>query len=185
MVLMPLHPFLTVIPVTLAIVLLLLDVVAVRLKNDLAPWPLAAHGLLTVGAVATAMTGQAEAGRIPVTIDWLPLLDTHAALGSALVFLSAGSLLLRLGTQERRGQPRRLAFCAVSMGLAVGFLVAGHLGGRLVMLHGAGVRVPPWDVDLVAPVKGSVPLGETAGETDQETPLGIRKEGKPGAPVDQ
>jgi uncharacterized membrane protein len=157
---LPLHPALVHFPIALAVVGALAEVAYLVVRR---PW-LRLFGpvllsLALVGGGAAYFSGQAAEDA--AEHQGVPDKDIGAHEQSCIIALCAVALATLLSWATRPGG-RGLAIAAVAAGAAaVLMLYTGHLGGRLVFLHGAG-RVTQGGTPGGAPAGG----GET-GESHE------------------
>lgn len=135
---MPLHPTLVVAPLVLAWLLVAADISRLRGACGQAV-PLALHVLMVVACIGASLSGEAEAGRVPVDDGVRPHLRAHDAWATRISFATGGALLLRLGLWRHQGRRALAGLGLVSLLLALGILGTARLGGRLVFEHGVGV----------------------------------------------
>jgi len=96
----------------------------------------------TLAALAAVGTGLAAEGLVkPVPRALGSLLDLHKLLALATAALAVILSMWRISVRKRYHGGVRAAFVAALAALAVAVLWTGHVGGRMVYDHGAGVTV--------------------------------------------
>lgn len=139
-----LHPLATHLPIALAMLWPLVDLVGVWLgRPDVSRTAVGLLGLGIAAALVATVTGQAAydaaiaAGRSP------ELLDTHGDPAGLVPWALLALGALRTAGVQKFGRVAHVS--ALLLGLAaaiwVGFI--GHTGGRLVYEHGVGVQRSP------------------------------------------
>jgi len=163
---LPLHPGLVHFPIALAVVGALAEVAYLAIRR---PW-LKFFGpvLLTLallGGGAAYFSGQAAED--PAEHQGVPEKDIGAHEQACIIALSGVALATLLAWATRpKGKGLGLAAIVAVAGAAL-MLYTGHLGGRLVFLHGAG-RVTQGGAQGGAPAAGQVAPGEHDKDHDED-----------------
>jgi uncharacterized membrane protein len=163
---LPLHPGLVHFPIALAVVGALAEVAYLAIRR---PW-LKFFGpvLLTlalVGGGAAYFSGQSAED--PAEHQGVPEKDIGAHEQACIIALS-GVALAALLSWATRPKGRGLGLAAIlAVGAAALRLYTGHLGGRLVFLHGAG-RVGQGAVPGGAPAAGRATPGDADRDHDKD-----------------
>ena len=127
-------------PIALALVWPVLDVLGFFLKSKTISW--VAVGLLVtsiLGSVVATATGQIEYDQAVVAGVSSALLDQHASIAGVIPWAMMGVCALRLWLPGRVGRSGQLVSAILGV-LIVGLVVrVGHSGGDLVYTHGVGV----------------------------------------------
>ena len=164
-----LHPAVVHFPIALGVVGALFAVVYLVLRKEWLRW--FAPVLLSIallGAVGAYFSGQnsedrAEALQIPETA----IVEHEESSLWAMGLVGLAGLLSWATHAKRRGE---WVSTVVAIAAAAAMLWAGHLGGKLVFVHGAG-RVSAAAVSEKAPAAGETPAtggesGENHGDDD-------------------
>lgn len=163
---LPLHPGLVHFPIALAVVGALAEIAYLVIRR---PW-LKLYGpiLLTLallGGGAAYFSGQAAED--PAEHQGVPEKAIGAHEQSCIIALSAVALAALLSWATRpKGKGLQLAAVVAVAGAAL-MLYTGHLGGRLVFLHGAG-RVEQGAPSGDAPAAGRIERGEHDGDHPED-----------------
>lgn len=117
-----------------------LSVVAILWKKDeYSSVAMLVFWISAVAAVATAITGTADAEIVKVIPGIEEALSRHSTLGNAtawgMVSMAFISLYLKL-----KGQLANWMFLTILLILTILVFTTGYYGGELVFLHGAGVK---------------------------------------------
>jgi uncharacterized membrane protein len=163
---LPLHPGLVHFPIALAVVGALAEIAYLLIRR---PWlKLFGPILLTLallGGGAAYFSGQAAED--PAAHQGVPEKAIGAHEQSCIIALSAVALAALLSWATRpRGKGLQLAAAVAVAGAAL-MLYTGHLGGRLVFLHGAG-RVEQGAAPGGSPAGEGVDQGEHDGGRDRD-----------------
>lgn len=161
---LPLHPGLVHFPIALAVVGALAEVAYLAVRR---PW-LKLFGpillsLALLGGGAAYFSGQAAED--PAEHQGVPEKAIGAHEQACIIALSAVALAALLSWATRpKGKGLGLAAVFAVAGAAL-MLYTGHLGGRLVFLHGAG-RVEQGAVPGASPAAGRLERGGHDGDHD-------------------
>ncbi len=142
---LPLHPAVVHLPIGLAVAWpLACAVLLLALARGWLParawWGAVGLGaLLAAGALAAVETGEDEHEVVEDVVSH-DLVEEHEEWGERVLWAAAAGLLLSLAGVRSSGRgvrAARWATLAVSLLVLGGILQTGHLGGRLVYVHGA------------------------------------------------
>ncbi len=95
--------------------------------------------LLAGGALVAVETGESDHDRVEERVGH-DLVEAHEEAGERVLWLAAAGLVASLagaGLRARAGATARWLTLALSLAVLAAALQAGHLGGRLVYVHGA------------------------------------------------
>jgi len=133
------HPLVVHFPIALLMTALLLDGLALALKQPqlhrVALWNLT---LGTCGAGVAVWTGYRAADIARHSFEIHQVMELHRKLGIATLILGSLVVIWRLWKRDRLGRPARLLALLVMLGMAGTLSYGAHLGGRLVYEFGVG-----------------------------------------------
>lgn len=171
-----LHPIFIHFPIVLFPISFLFYLIAWKWRNVGALWAARLILLVAFGsAIAAAISGYLAGESIPHNETIHHIMQTHEKTGYLIV--GVGGLLSLWSFFRKEGRPRLYpAFLGVLAALCLLIFLSADLGGRMVFIHGAGVKVaaplmeeghpeapkapPATDTDK----KPEAPMGETAPE---------------------
>lgn len=142
---LPLHPVAVHLPLALAVVWpVACFVLWLAIRRDWLParsWWLAVGlaALLAAGALTAVRTGEADHEIVDKVLD-PELIHEHEEAGERVLWVAVAALLVSVGGVAPRAglsEAARVASIVVALLVLAGAIQAGHLGGRLVYVHGA------------------------------------------------